>query len=230
MPKASLAFLSYERPQFLEKAITTAIENAGTYDFEVIIHDDGSARHSFDILEIITDLRYKFGIEKVILKQIGCNEGVGKAINTSFYIAEGDYLFKLDQDLIFKKDWLKTSLDLLEKNSKIGLLGLFHYHFDPVDTKKTFINNYDDWEEHTHICGSGFAVPHYIYSMFGINSHSEAFAEDWELMKKLEKSAFYYNALPFHNLVENQGFGIGTSTVVTDKGVTKIHKELKKRG
>lgn len=228
MPKATLAFLSYERPKFIEQAVTTAIHNAGTNDFEVIVHDDGST--SYEVDRTIDWLRDQFDIEKVILKQKGVNEGVGKAIDTCKKLAEGDYFFKLDQDLIFEQDWLQDALYLLENYDEIGLLGLFHYYHDPVDTRKTFIEEHGDYQSHTHICGSGFGIKLRTLYEYGIETHSEAYAEDWDLMKRIHEIGDQCNALPLHDLATNQGFGIGPSTVVMEDGsVRPINKGLKER-
>jgi glycosyltransferase involved in cell wall biosynthesis len=109
---------------------------------------------------------------------------------------------------------------------EIGLLGLFHYHHDPVDTAKTLIARHDGWQEHSHICGSAFAARREIYEALGIGTHSAAFAEDWELMKLITDATPFVCALPDEDLVENQGFGIGPSTVVRDRNtVQPIHYE-----
>lgn len=106
----------------------------------------------------------------------------------------------------------------------IGLLGLFHYHHEPVDTSKTLVAQHAGWQEHTHICGSAFAVPRAVYDALGIGTHSAAFAEDWELMKLITDASPFVCALPDEDLVTNQGFGIGPSTVViTADTVQPIH-------
>lgn len=219
----SLCFLSYKRPDSLFRAIKSALDNSGYFNYEVILHDDGS---DFNDQERISS--YFRGVESIdlfIARQPERNEGVGAAIKTCFDVARGDVLIKLDQDLVFKEDWLAKAMGILNNARRIGLLGLFHYYHDPVDSKKTFLMQHEGWEEHTHICGSGFAMPRWAYEKFGIETHSEAFAEDWDLMNRIRATnGVFCNALPNHDLVENKGFGIGPSTVVLEDGsVRKIH-------
>lgn len=220
---ASLCFLSFNRPNFLAEAIETARKNAGFFDYEIIVHDDGSDINTQEQIE--SSIRGGQEIDLFMARQPGINQGVGNAIKTCFDVARGDVLIKLDQDLRFKKDWLLHTMEILNRNKRIALLGLFHYHHDPVNSSDCKIMDFGYWQEHTHICGSGFAMPRWAYEKFGIETHSEAFAEDWDLMNRIRENDVYCNALPKHDLVENVGFGIGPSTVVMGDGTVRpIHK------
>lgn len=221
---ASLCFLSYKRPDSLFRAIKSALDNSGRGNYEVILHDDGSDSNNQE--RITSYFRGVPNIDLFIARQPERNEGVGAAIKTCFSVARGDVLIKLDQDLIFKEDWLVRVMGILNNAGRIALLGLFHYYHDPVDCKKTLLMEHEGWEEHTHICGSGFAMPRRAYDKFGISTHSAAFAEDWDLMNRIRATnGVFCNALPNHDLVSNAGFGIGPSTVVMeDETVRPIHK------
>jgi glycosyltransferase involved in cell wall biosynthesis len=218
---ASLCFLSYNRPEFLRTAIMTAVDNAGESLCEVIVHDDGSSDDAvYDLLE---ELRLDRYISTVILNADGHNQGQGVALNRMFNIASGDPIIKLDQDLIFEPNWLDKVNHLIERNSRIGLLGLFKYEHDPVDYRKTRIATPDHARDgidyHTHICGSGFALPRIVWENLGpFEEHSEAFAEDADMQRRVFESVTWDCALPYVDLVRNQGFGIGPSTVVPAAG------------
>lgn len=214
---ATLCFLSYNRPQFLEEAIVSAVDLAG-FPIEVIVHDDGSIDSKCK--EVIDALRDGGYISTMIANCPGHNEGQGVALNRMFGIAKGDYIVKLDQDLVFYPDWLAKAVDIMKKDKKIGLLGLFRYHYDPVDYRKTRISGVEtvdnSYSFHTHICGSGFVVPRYVYQQLGpFNERSPSFSEDWEFQRAVHASE-YFNALPAEDLVHNRGFGIGTSTIVNE--------------
>jgi len=147
-------------------------------------------------------------------------------------MAKGDIIIKLDQDLIFREGWLATVNDLLAENRQknyrpsdghkphnwqplIGLLGLFHYHHDPVASMKCKIDQFPGWQSHTHICGSGFALTRRAWNKLGpYEEHSDAFAEDWDMQRRVTDSDDFVCALPDDDLVDNQGFGVGPSTVV----------------
>lgn len=211
---ATLCFLSYNRAAFLDEAVRTAVDNAG-FPVEVIIHDDGSTQA--EVLPTIEKLREEGYVSTVIMNRPGHNEGQGIALNRMFGMAKGDYIVKLDQDLVFRRDWLRIAVDILEKDVGIGLLGLFRYSHDPVDYRKTMIQSVepidDSYSFHTHICGSGFIVPLGVWESIGcFSERSPAFSEDWEFQREVAKG--WYNALPSEDLVHNQGFGIGPSTIV----------------
>jgi hypothetical protein len=212
---ASLCFLSYNRPKFLQTAIRTAAENAGA-PCEVIVHDDGSS--DSEVYNLITDLQMDGFISTAIFNAEGHNQGQGVALNRMFNIASGDPIIKLDQDLIFEPDWLAKVNDLLWRNPRVGLLGLFKYWHDPVDWRKTGLDRgvvSDGLSYHSHICGSGFALPRRVWRALGpFEEHSAAFAEDADMQRRVFESAVWDCALPDQDLVRNQGFGIGPSTVV----------------
>jgi glycosyltransferase involved in cell wall biosynthesis len=216
---ASLCFLSYNRPRFLEEAIRTAADNANA-PCEVIVHDDGSS--DSEVYNLITDLQMDGYISTAIFNAEGHNQGQGVALNRLFNIASGDPIIKLDQDLIFEPNWLRKVNHLLRRNPRAGLLGLFKYEHDPVDYRKTRIHTdapCDGLDWHTHICGSGFALPRVVWETLGpFEEHSAAFAEDADMQRRVFESETWDCALPYVDLVRNQGFGIGPSTVVPAVG------------
>jgi GT2 family glycosyltransferase len=207
----SVCVLSYNRQQWLMDTLNS-LSNNTNHPYELIINDDGS-----DNVEGVELARIKYE-PTVIMNPVGWNEGVGRSINKCFKIATGDILIKLDTDLEFAENWLEKVVKLFENNSRLGLLGLCHYHYDPVDMSKTILNHYDDHDEHTHILGSAFAVRREVYEEFGISSYSESFSEDWELMNKICDDPRWYNGLPLEELATNYGMGIGNSTIALDDG------------
>jgi len=206
----SVGVLSYERQKWLYNTLNSLVNNTN-YPFQLIVNDDGS--HDRSSLPYAAELG-----ATIITNNFGWNEGVGRSINKCFKISDGDILIKVDTDLEFKPQWLEKTVKLFEDNERLGLLGLCHYFLDPVDKNQTVINWYDDHEEHTHILGSCFAVRREVYEQFGIGSYSAAFAEDWELMKKIEADNYWYNGLPLEELASNYGMGLGRSTVALEDG------------
>lgn len=215
--KASVCLLSYERIDYLKETIDE-INKAGI-EYELIVNEDGTKRNSNR--NFLIDKLDLGKISTLILNPPNYNEGVGRSINKCFKIATGDILIKVDSDIKFEKDWLVKTLSIFEDNDRLGLLGLCHYHHDPVDYEKTLINYFDDHTVHTHILGSVFAVRKEVYEQFGIDSYSQAFAEDWELMKKIQADKYWYNGLPLQPLAHNYGMGFGKSTIALSPGVTK---------
>jgi glycosyltransferase involved in cell wall biosynthesis len=228
-PSVSVCVLSYNRPKWLGDTLNSLKENTN-YPFELIINDDGSSdKRTYATLNTWSHKA------TIITNPPGWNEGVGRSINKCFKIATGDILIKVDTDLDFAPGWLETVVNLFEdeEHARLGLLGLCHYYHDPVDMRKTLIDKLDDYDVHTHILGSCFAVRRETYEQFGISSYSESFAEDWELMNKIHEDGFWHNGLPLEQLASNYGMGIGTSTVALSDGeggvkTASIHKETYK--
>lgn len=234
---ASCCLLSYERPAFLRTAIETLLANAES-PLELIVHDDGSTNPG--VRAVLLEALDAGRVSTVILNPAGWNSGQGTALNRMFNMATGDPIIKCDQDLIFHPGWLRKMLEILAANreevdvcadpiwgARIGLLGAFHYHHDPVDSAKTKIAQHDGWQEHSHLCGSAFAVTRDCWRALGpFNEGSAAFAEDWEFQRLVTESGRFVCGLPNEDLVTNQGFGIGAelSTVVVAPGqVHPIH-------
>ena len=210
---ASCCVLSYERPRFLETALTTLVKNAGA-PLELIVHDDGSAGEARrDIIAFLDGMMEDGLVSTVILNPPGHNQGQGIALNRMFQMAKGDPIIKLDHDLIFAPDWLATTMQILGDNGRlhdecaeedftppeplIGLLGLFHYRYEPVNSAKTIISTHPTFQEHTHICGSAFAMPREAWEHFGpFEEHSDAFAEDYVMQLAVTESDEYVCALP----------------------------------
>lgn len=226
---ASVCVLSFNRAALLKETLESLVSTADA-PFELIIHDDGSSNADVEALLLEWSARGA----TVILNAPGHNQGVGTAINRTFKIASGDPMIKVDQDLIFEKGWLRDLQGILGENRansgvepidietpsrlrgepRIGLMGLLHYHHEPVDSAKTMVADYGYWTERTHILGSGFAFTREAWELFGpFEEHSTAFAEDWVRMKEVEASGLMVNALPVPDLCRNVGMGLGPSTV-----------------
>lgn len=222
---ASLCVLSYNRPEFLSTTLSS-LTRKPSYPYELIIHDDGSDEMPLNVSSELRHARINYGAT-VIENPPGHNQGQGVALNRMFNIATGDFIIKLDADLTFMPGWLSAVNRLLDEHKEIGLLGLLHYYHDPVDSRKTVINRYDEYSTHSHILGSAFAVRRECWEELGpFEEHSEAFAEDYSFQRTVATSSNWVCALPKEDLVKNHGMGVETSTVVESEGKIKsIHKE-----
>lgn len=215
---ASCCVLSYERPKFLRDCLSS-MESAGAL-YQLIIHDDGSPSKP-----VYKELDHWSNDATIITNPQGWNQGQGVALNRMFSAAKGDIIIKVDQDVIFTPGWLVKVRTIMDANPMIGLLGLFHYWHEPCNSEHTTINTYDGWTSRTHILGSAFAVSRACWEALGpFDECSAAFAEDWIFQRKVTDSADWVCALPTEDIVTNQGFGVGPSTVVIAEGtVQSIH-------
>lgn len=228
---ASLCLLSFERQEFLSQAIDTAIRNA-EFPVEVIVHDDGSKNPA--VRAYLRHLVDNGRISALIENPPGHNQGQGIALNRMFHMAKGDPIIKLDQDLIFHPGWLRKAVAILDANAEelkdpkfnrepgIGALGLFRYPAEPVRYEDMFLRDWRSgetaWEEHEDFVGSAMVIPRWIWENLGpFEERSEAFAEDYSFKMKLKERGFRLALPKIGDLVTNQGFGLGPSTLVVQK-------------
>lgn len=236
-PFATACILSYNRLRFLREMLGTMIAFAG-HPLEIIVHDDGSTDPELRLyLHHLVDQGH---ISTLIESPPGHNQGQGVALNRMFNMARGDPIIKLDHDLIFREGWLRHSVDILDRNeraaregyeTRIAALGLFKYHAEPVRHEDMFIAAHEGWDEVKDFVGSAMVIPRDAWNYFGpFEEHSEAFAEDAVFKQKITNTSFRRCcALTQEDLVSNQGFGVGPSTLVLNHqhDLQAIHKEPK---
>lgn len=240
---ASVCVLSFERLAFLKECLSSMMIHACD-DFELIVHDDGSKDP--ELREWLLQMSNEGVISTLLMNSPGWNEGQGIAMNRMAAVAKGDPIIKCDQDLVFKPGWLKTVNEILHRNQNldrsgcfgggecvhpddpcqiaceqapalIGALGIFKYHYPPVEFEEMLIRMYPDWSEVQDFVGSFIAMPRMAWEMFGPwEERSAAFAEDNAYKLDLTKVEGWCCALTNEEFAVNQGFGIGPSTLVLE--------------
>ena len=115
-PYFSIIIPVYNKEQYIQRCINSIITQTYT-DFEVIIINDGSTDQSKDILNTISDSRFKiFSIS---------NGGVSNARNTGLNYASGQYILFIDADDYIDKDYCESiHKSILEYNSDLLIFGL----------------------------------------------------------------------------------------------------------
>lgn len=93
----------------MKETVRTLRENSG-YPVELIVMDNGG---NPDDSEYLLELSRKKEITTYV--RFADNMSFGYAWNTGVRIATGEYISFICNDLSFKKDWLKTCIELLEK-------------------------------------------------------------------------------------------------------------------
>ena len=101
-PLVSVIMPVYNRIGIVKHAIDSVLKQSYK-NFELIIIDDGSTDGTVELIEsmINKDDRIKFMKHKE-------NKGVCKSRNDGLELAEGEYIFYLDSDNTWKKEYLKT--------------------------------------------------------------------------------------------------------------------------
>ena len=118
MGKISLITLCYNQ---LEKAIIPMLESLYKFtnpeSFDLIIINNAS---SDGTKEFLADFSSKKDNVTIINNEQ--NFGFSKGMNQGLKIAKGDYIFLLNNDILFSPNWLEKFVEILEKNDDIGLI------------------------------------------------------------------------------------------------------------
>lgn len=220
MEFASLAVLSYKRPEMLQQSIHS-LKTATFYPHELIIHDDGSDETWF----FLHNMTWARELSTSIFNT-GMNMGVGEALHRCWSCAKGEYLVKLDADLLYTKGWLEEGVRLLEKYDDIGALGWFAYpsphpdfpiyrnREDPTkDTTLIEIRN-DEVEIVHDFVSSAMIIRREHWKHYGMERGSVAFAEDVMMKKAMQEDGLLMAITPI-DWIENIGWGVEKSVVAT---------------
>lgn len=236
---ASLVLLTYKRPDFTDRTLTSLKAAKNHTPYELIVVDDGSRDGNWPML--LSALRER-EISSLVVNA-GENMGVGVGINRGFMLGRGKYLVKLDADLLFKPGWLDAGAELLEAREDIATVGFFDYlNYVPGDTRfnhlePIMVNGVQKgWIVDDYV-GSAFMLRRRDYLKFGVenvryndweDAHpqltgeprfvgfeegSAAFAEDVAWKRKMTDLGFKH-AITAPDYIHNFGFGVGNSTVV----------------
>ncbi|MFA5142601.1 MAG: glycosyltransferase [Candidatus Omnitrophota bacterium] len=112
MPKVSVVIPAYNCERFISGAIDSVFNQ--TYgNYEIIVVNDGSKDRTAEILS---------GYGTRITKIDQPNKGPAEARNAGVRAARGEYIAFLDQDDEWLPHKLKAQVELMDKNSRVGLV------------------------------------------------------------------------------------------------------------
>lgn len=119
----SVVFPTMNRKEDLIKCIKSI--KANTYKkIEIIIADNGSTDDSKEAIKKM--------FPDVILLESGLNLGSPIAINNCIEKSKGEFIFRLDDDVIIEKDTIEKMIKILKSDKKIGAVScLCFYTEDP---------------------------------------------------------------------------------------------------
>ena len=139
-PKVSICIPNYNYDEFVGQAIESTLSQEYS-DFEIIVIDDASTDNSVREIKRFSDKRIK-------LYQNEKNIGRIQNINKSLLLASGDYLTILPSDGMLAQGSLKSRVNLLETNSKVGLV---YSQYGKIDESGKIIKSYyQNYEGYIH--------------------------------------------------------------------------------
>ncbi|OIQ97445.1 putative glycosyltransferase EpsE [mine drainage metagenome] len=112
-PKVSVILTSCNHGKYIQSAIDSVLNQSFT-DFELIIWDDASSDHSWDLIEQYSDRRIKAFRNEVQKRGVW---GINKAISD---VAVGEYIAIFHSDDIWEIDKLAKQVAYLDENLDIG--------------------------------------------------------------------------------------------------------------
>lgn len=197
---ASLCILAYKRPEWLSECLDSILKTVD-YPCEIIVNCDGGDRDCYNVAhQYLLDNK----ISKLIASN-GNNRGVGRAFSNCIGVSEGDFIFKIDTDLVFREGWLSYSVEQIVNGYTISL---FNYrNYDPLDTRFEVIEKSDNV----------LLVNDFVSSVYGFSREALGelpFMGDDDGYHQL-LSTKYPLAISPVDYVYNRGFGIGKSVYLS---------------
>lgn len=122
MPLVSVIIPTYNRPAYLQQAIASVLRQ--TYqEFEIIVADDCSPENPKNIVESFQNSRIHF-------RRNDSNLGVALSATHAIAQAKGVYVATLNDDDIWKEDFLEKLVPILDANPNLSLVFCNHYLMD----------------------------------------------------------------------------------------------------
>ena len=177
-PTISVILSTYNRAKYLNDCINSVLQQT-FQDFELIVVDDGSQDHTF---EIVNSYLQKSNHIRYLKHQ---NRKAAYARNAGIQASFGNYITFIDSDDTYKPNHLESRLEFMEANPEIDLIvGGFEIeeefsvpdYFQPGQT----INIRE-----CVVGGTFFCKRHVFFELKGFNNVS--YGEDTDLWERAEK-------------------------------------------
>lgn len=118
--KVSIIVLTYKKFDSLKENIASIL-NQDYFNYEVIIHDDGSDNFNFDAIEKLIPAQFK---NKFVIKTSEKNQGTVKNFNCAIRLASGSIIIPLSQDDVFANNHIvKDVVDTFDRENCDACIG-----------------------------------------------------------------------------------------------------------
>ena len=189
MPRVTVLMPVYNRPEYVDEAIRSVIEQDFS-DFELLIVDDGSTDATPDVLRSWADRD-----ERIVVVTSPANEGMSRARNRGLQQARGEYVATLDSDDLMLPGRLAAESQVLDEHPEVVIVSCA---FEIVDRDGRHVATWRGGEPHeavVHLLGYYNIVGGHGQTMFrrddvlAIGGYWTEFptAEDYDLFVRLLK-------------------------------------------
>src|SRR5262249_25255030 len=115
MPKVSVIIITYNRAQYLQRAIRSVL-NQTFQDFEIVVVDDASTDETPEVVKAFSDPKIRYFRHPINRQEAGSR-------NTAIQNARAEYVAFLDDDDLWLPQKLAVQVDLLDKSpSTVGVV------------------------------------------------------------------------------------------------------------
>jgi glycosyltransferase involved in cell wall biosynthesis len=200
-PLVSYLILSYNYGHTIGRALESVLEQ--TYqEIEIVIMDDSSTDNSIEVINSFSDPRVK-------LIRNPKNLGGSKSFNLGLTHCRGKYISNLDSDDSHHKDKTRLSVDFLESNPDVSILGTWlnarnlegGIHSDSKEIEAfantaVDLNLISSWIGRNSLSRSSSMVRRSVYDSIGGADPEMIFAPDYELWTRALADGHKFSVLP----------------------------------
>lgn len=204
-PKVSIVIPTYNRADFLPKAIQSVLNQ--TYrNWEIIIIDDGSTDNTEGIVKSYKEARIRYILHK-------SNLGLSAARNTGIKNSRGEYIAFLDSDDEWFPEKISCQMNIFQKkDSKCGVICTAGYRIkgNQIMSKKSVPINLDSFYEkflfENITWTSNVLVKKECFKKAGLFDENLESCEDWDMWIRIAKYyKFIFLEMPLTKYVIHSG-------------------------
>lgn len=204
----SIIITAHNYANYVERAIRSALDQSlSKNEYEIIVVNDASTDHTYDILENYIDEVRVFNLEK--------NLGLSGARNFGIQKAKGQFIVFLDADDYIHKDLLKVEKLFLEENNSLDAVSTDYYLVDERGGRIRHVNA----EKEPIACGIMFRKD-FLYDI-GLYDESFRAREEEDLrIRWTQKYNIYNLIIPLYR------YRMHDSNLTKNEEAMHQHKEL----
>ncbi len=222
-PTVSIVIPVYNEFHYTYNCIKAIIEHSGDVNYELIIANDCSTDITTSIEKIVKNVRL-VTTKKNVRFLLNCNNAAKSA--------KGKYILFLNNDTQVQDNWLKPLVDLIESDSKIGMVGSklvypdgrlqeaggilwkdgsawnYGHLANPEDPEYNYVKEAD------YISGAAIMIRHDLWKEIGgfDEDLAPAYYEDTDLAFEVRKQGYKVMYQPQSVVVHFEGVSNGTDT------------------
>ena len=235
-PQVSIVIPVYNQFDYTYNCLKSILHNSGNITYEIIIANDCSTDLTTRITEVVKNI-------KVVTNQT--NLRFLKNCNNAAKYAKGKYILFLNNDTQVQPNWLEPLVELIERDSSIGMVGsklvyadgrlqeaggilwndgsAWNYgnRKDPEDPEFNYVKEAD------YISGAAIMIKTSLWKEIGgfDENFAPAYCEDSDLAFEVRKHGYKVMYQPLSVVVHFEGVSNGTDTSSGQKAYQVINSK-----